>query len=104
MYFFVAWDQTSKFVKFYITLLKVHTIPEENIHCSFTNKSLELTVKNLDNKDYLFTINNLLKPIDPEHSNWKVKSGIHLITDKLLLEQLKIGFPNITAVVSCMNI
>lgn len=72
---FLAWDQTSKYVKFYVTLQKVHTLPEENIYCKFTNKSLELTVKDLDDKDYIFTINNLLKPINPDQSSWKVKSG-----------------------------
>lgn len=71
----LAWDQTSKFVKFYVTLAKVHTLPTENVHCSFTHRSLELNVINLDNKDYVFTINNLLQPIDIEKSSWKIKTG-----------------------------
>lgn len=72
---FVAWDQTSKFVKFYVTVPKVHTLPEENVICKFTAKSLELNVKNLENKNYIFVINNLLEQINPEGSTWKVKTG-----------------------------
>ncbi|XP_044262180.1 calcyclin-binding protein [Tribolium madens] len=74
-----AWDQTSKFVKFYVTLPKVQTIPQENVVCHFTNKSLELEVRDLENKDYVFTINNLLSAIDPQASNWKVKSDMVVI-------------------------
>lgn len=71
----LAWDQTGKFVKFYVTLPKVHTLAAENVHCKFTHRSLELNVFNLDDKDYVFTINNLLKPIDPEKSSWRLKTG-----------------------------
>ncbi|KAJ8962038.1 hypothetical protein NQ314_005820 [Rhamnusium bicolor] len=74
-----AWDQTNKFVKFYVTLKNVHSIPAENIKCDFTSKSLELTVKDLDNKDYAFKIINLLKMIDPDQSNWKVKTDMVII-------------------------
>lgn len=79
-YFFIsAWDQTSKFVKFYVTLPKVHTIPQENVVCNFTDKSLELSVKDLENKDYIFVINNLLYKINPPESNWKIKSDMVVI-------------------------
>ncbi|EFA13571.1 calcyclin-binding protein [Tribolium castaneum] len=74
-----AWDQTSKFVKFYVTLPKVQTIPPENVVCHFTNKSLELEVRDLENKDYVFTINNLLGAVDPAASNWKIKSDMVVI-------------------------
>lgn len=73
--FISAWDQSQKFVKFYVTLKNVQTLPPENISCKFTNRSLELNVVNLDNKDYLFILNNLLMNINPEESTWKVKSG-----------------------------
>lgn len=71
----LAWDQSSKFVKFYVTVPSVEKIASENISCTFTNKSLKLKVHELENKDYVFTINNLLKDINPEASNWKVKTG-----------------------------
>lgn len=71
----VAWDQSDKFVKFYVTLQNVHHIPAESVKCIFTSKSLELKVNNLENKDYALRIKNLLNTIDPEKSSWKVKTG-----------------------------
>lgn len=36
-------------------------------------------MKDLENKDYVFTITNLLNNIDPEQSNWKIKSDMVII-------------------------
>jgi len=74
-----AWDQSSKFVKFYVTLKDATSIPAEAVSCNFSKKSLEMQVKDVDNKDYIFTINNLLMDIDPEESNWKVKPNMVII-------------------------
>ncbi|XP_044756619.1 calcyclin-binding protein-like [Coccinella septempunctata] len=75
-----AWDQSTKFVKFFVTVPGVHNIPAENVVCKFTPKSLELDIKDLDNKDYLFTINKLLNQIEPETSTWKVKTDMVVIS------------------------
>ncbi|KAK5650579.1 hypothetical protein RI129_001608 [Pyrocoelia pectoralis] len=83
-----AWDQSPKFVKFYVTLKNVQTIPIENISCNFTEKSLELNVKDLENKDYLFTINHLLMKIKGSESTWKVK------TDMIIINAAKIEQKN----------
>ncbi|KAF7286726.1 hypothetical protein GWI33_004349 [Rhynchophorus ferrugineus] len=74
-----AWDQSQKFVKFYITLPKVNTVPAENVQCEFKEKSLELKVKNLENKDYVFKITQLLHCIEPKDSTCKVKNDLILI-------------------------
>lgn len=74
-----AWDQSPKFVKFYITLQKVQSLSPDNITCNFAKRSLELHVKDLDNKDYIFTVNNLLMAINPDESHWKLKSDMILI-------------------------
>lgn len=74
-----AWDQSQKFVKFYITLPKVNTVPAENVQCNFQDKSLELKIKNLENKDYVFKITQLLYNIDPKSSTYKVKNDLILI-------------------------
>ncbi|XP_019875141.1 calcyclin-binding protein [Aethina tumida] len=74
-----AWDQTNKFVKFYVTLKNVHTIPADNVKCSFRARALELTVDDLDNKDHVFTISKLLEDIEPDQSNWKVKTDMVII-------------------------
>lgn len=54
----------------------MHTLLDQNVQCNFTNKSLELNIINLEDKDYIFTISNLLNPIDPAKSTVKVKTGI----------------------------
>ncbi|XP_050297237.1 calcyclin-binding protein isoform X2 [Anthonomus grandis grandis] len=74
-----AWDQSQKFLKFYITLPKVNTVPAENITCDFQEKSLELKVKNLENKDYVFRVTQLLNSIEPKNSTFKVKNDLILI-------------------------
>lgn len=56
----------------------MHTLPAENVICKWTNKSLELEVKSLENKDYSLTIKNLLRNIDPAKSSWKVKTGTYI--------------------------
>lgn len=35
---YLGWDQSEKFVKIYITLKGVHTIPAENVEVTFTEK------------------------------------------------------------------
>ncbi|XP_060526842.1 calcyclin-binding protein [Cylas formicarius] len=74
-----AWDQSQKFVKFYITLPKVNTVPADNIQCVFNEKSLDLKVKNLENKDYVFNVTRLLHEIEPKNSTCKVKNDLILI-------------------------
>lgn len=83
-FFIVAWDQTDKFVKFYVTLNKVNSVPAENVKCTFTPKSVELKVSDLDGKDYALKINNLLYPINPETSTWKVKTGMYYLISHLV--------------------
>lgn len=75
-----AWDQTQKFLKLYVTLAKVHTLPAENVFCTWTSKNLEMQAKGLDNKDYIFNIKNLLEDIDPARSSWKVKPDMVVIS------------------------
>ena len=70
-----AWDQSPKYVKIYISLPEVETLPEENVYSKFTSKSLELKVLGLKGKNYHFQMIHLLHPILPESSSVKVKSG-----------------------------
>lgn len=35
---FAAWDQSDKFVKIYLNLKNVHTIPSENVEVSFSER------------------------------------------------------------------
>lgn len=77
-----AWDQSEKFVKFYLTLKDVHKIPPENVEVSFTERSLSVLVKDLDGKNHQMTILNLLHPIDEENSCKKIKTDMLLVMCK----------------------
>ncbi|XP_070165124.1 calcyclin-binding protein [Polyergus mexicanus] len=71
-----GWDQTLTTVKIYVTLKDVHQLPKDAIICNFTDKSLDLRVLGLDNKNYNLTINNLCAEIDNEKSSFKVKTDM----------------------------
>ncbi|XP_051984768.1 calcyclin-binding protein-like [Xyrauchen texanus] len=77
-----GWDQSDKFVKIYITLKGVHTIPAENVEVSFTDRCFNVLVKDLDKKNHQMTVNNLLFPIVVAESNKKIKTDMVLIMCK----------------------
>lgn len=70
-----AWDQSDKFIKFFIGLDNVQNSPEENVVVTFTPNSILLKVANVQNKDYKFEVNNLLHEINVEKSYRKIKSN-----------------------------
>ncbi|XP_039288071.1 calcyclin-binding protein [Nilaparvata lugens] len=70
-----AWDQSDKLVKIFVTLEKVQNLPEDSINSTFTDRSFELVVKGIENKNYVLTIKNLLEEINPNESKWKVKTN-----------------------------
>uniref|UniRef100_A0A8D0BW38 Calcyclin-binding protein n=1 Tax=Salvator merianae TaxID=96440 RepID=A0A8D0BW38_SALMN len=82
-----AWDQSDKFVKIYITLNGVQHLPAENVQVHFTERSFDLLVKNLHNKNYTMTFNNLLKPISVDGSSQKIKTDMVLILCKKKQEE-----------------
>ncbi|XP_065078034.1 calcyclin-binding protein [Ochlerotatus camptorhynchus] len=71
-----AWDQSDKFIKIFVTVNEVQQVPEENVNVEFTANSFNVMVSNLNNKDYVFTVNHLLNEIDPAKSYRKVKSDM----------------------------
>nr|ADO28075.1 calcyclin-binding protein [Ictalurus furcatus] len=77
-----GWDQSEKFVKVYITLKGVHKIPTDNVQVSFTDRSFNVLVKDLEGKNYQMTVNNLLCPIVVEESSRKVKTDMVLVMCK----------------------
>ncbi|XP_059482415.1 calcyclin-binding protein [Neocloeon triangulifer] len=58
-----AWDQSDNLVKIFVSLNGVEALPEENISVTNDERSMELRVIGLENKDYMLKIVNLLKPI-----------------------------------------
>ncbi|CAG0902280.1 unnamed protein product [Darwinula stevensoni] len=43
-----GWDQSDKFVKIYVSLKDVHQVPDENVTCVFTERSMQLDAKEVD--------------------------------------------------------
>ncbi|CAH0694580.1 unnamed protein product [Spodoptera exigua] len=74
-----GWDQSDKYIKVFVTLKDVQSLPKEQVFCKLTDKSMELHVQNLDNKDYLLVINKLLESINVEESHWKQKTDMVVI-------------------------
>ncbi|KAL6260727.1 hypothetical protein P5V15_008250 [Pogonomyrmex californicus] len=75
-----GWDQTSTTTKIYVTLMNVHQLPKEAIVCNFTERSLDIWVFGLENKNYHLPINNLCAEIDVDKSNFKVKTNMIVIS------------------------
>ncbi|KFB46987.1 AGAP002107-PA-like protein [Anopheles sinensis] len=71
-----AWDQSDKFIKIFVTVNGVQQVPEDNVNVEFTENSFQLVISDLNNKDYIFVVNNLLNPIDSEKSYRRVKSDM----------------------------
>ncbi|XP_046418950.1 calcyclin-binding protein [Neodiprion fabricii] len=71
-----AWDQSEKFIKIYITLKNVQSLPKEAVYCDFMERSIDLRVLGLDSRNYQLPINNLCEEIIPEQSYTKVKTDM----------------------------
>ncbi|XP_075980090.1 calcyclin-binding protein [Anticarsia gemmatalis] len=74
-----GWDQSDKYIKVFVTLKDVQSLPKEQVYCVLTEKSMELRVENLDNKDYVLVINKLLEPINVGECHWKQKTDMVVI-------------------------
>lgn len=89
-----AWDQTPDFVKIYVNLNNVQTLAKEAIYCNFLERSMDLHVLGLQNKNYQLTINNLCENIDTTKSYVKVK------TDMIIVFLAKLSSKNWSCVTS----
>ncbi|XP_043276383.1 calcyclin-binding protein [Venturia canescens] len=69
-----GWDQSDKFVKIYVEVKNVQSLPEGAVTCKFTEKSLDLWAMGLENRNYHMPINNLCEDIDVSKSYIKVKT------------------------------
>lgn len=70
-----AWDQSDKFVKFFVALDGVRPDDDAKVTVKFTANSIRLSVADVQNKDYKFEVNNLLQNIDVDKSYRKVKTN-----------------------------
>lgn len=88
-----AWHQSKKLVQFYVHLKNVQSLQPEAVTCTFTPKSVELSVIDLDGRDYIFTINKLLENITPAGSSWKAKTDMVVIN---LAKETPVSWSHVT--------
>ncbi|VDK68299.1 unnamed protein product [Litomosoides sigmodontis] len=74
-----AWDQSDRYVKLYLTIPDVHTVPHEQIAVNFTESEVEVNARDVSSKNYSLIIKGLLKTINPSHSSFKQKTNLLLI-------------------------
>jgi len=72
-----AWDQNSSSVSIYITsgIDGIEKIPIGNIKCDFKEKSFDLTIMGLNDKNYRLRVYPLNKNINEKESSFKVKTN-----------------------------
>lgn len=95
-----GWDQTNTTVKLYVTLQNVHQLPKEAVTCNFTEKSLDLRVLGLDNKNYSLTIKNLCEEIDVNQSFVKIKTDMVVVS---LAKKVAKNWSHVTGVEKRIN-
>merc|ERR1719278_1369261 len=76
-----SWDQSDKFVKFFLTNLKnVQNLQQpDGFQSSFHSKAVDFRVCNLSGKNHVFEIKELAHEIDPEKSTYKIKTDMVVI-------------------------
>merc|ERR1712154_418925 len=92
-----SWDQSDKFVKFYLTNLKnVQELPRpEGFETDFQPRAVKFRVCNLSGKNHVFEIKELAYDINAEKSHYKVKSDMVVIF--LAKEQIGQQWSHVTA-------
>jgi len=91
-----AWDQSDKFVKFYVTINGVQTLETDKVTLNCESRKFELTASDLDGKNYVLSIENLLSDINVEKSHHKVKTDMVVVFLKKVHEGNKWSFVTIT--------
>lgn len=74
-----GWDQSDKYVKLFVTLAGVQTVPAENVKVVYTNQDVQVVVEDLNTKDHKLTIKNLLEPVAVDKSYHKVKTDMVVV-------------------------
>lgn len=77
-----AWDQSDKYVKLYLTIPGVHTVPVEQISVTFTDSAVEVNAQKVSSKNYYLLMKGLLNTIDPDRSSFKQKTDLLLVMMK----------------------
>lgn len=75
-----AWDQSEKFVKIYLSLKGIKSLDSDNIKLSSDNNQYSVEIKNLNGKNYQYSVPKLLHEIDT--FTCKVKEDMLLLMMK----------------------
>uniref|UniRef100_A0A915Q1U6 Calcyclin-binding protein n=1 Tax=Setaria digitata TaxID=48799 RepID=A0A915Q1U6_9BILA len=82
-----AWDQSDKYVKLYLTIPDIHTVPQEQIAVTFAESEVEVNAHDVSSKNYSLIIKGLLKAINPSSSSFKQKTNLLLIMMRKIEEE-----------------
>lgn len=77
-----GWDESSKFVKLYITLPNIEKITDEQVTCDFTDVSFKCIINNHNGKNHMLQVVKLANSIIPSSSTCKIKNGNIVIAMK----------------------
>lgn len=89
-----GWDQTNTTAKIYVTCKNVHQLPKESVVCKFTDRSFDLHILGLENRNYNLSINNLAETIIPEKSYVKIKTNMVVVC---LAKEQEMNWSHITS-------
>jgi hypothetical protein len=79
-------------MKVYITSLKdLNKVDPSNVTCDFSEKSFDLTIKNLNSVNYSLSINGLFRNINSKESTFKV-NPLFSKSDQLIFPLVKRKF------------
>ncbi|GFT21162.1 calcyclin-binding protein [Trichonephila clavipes] len=75
-----GWDQSDKFLKIYLTMNGIQNFPADSVNADFQAKSIEMHILDEGKKiNYVLTVHNLLHPIIPAESYFKVKTDMVVV-------------------------
>jgi len=75
-----GWDESSKFVKIYVTVKNIEQVNNEQLAFETTEDSMKLIVQNHMDRNHTLHFLNLAYKIKPSESTCKVKAGNVVIT------------------------
>ncbi|GFQ89604.1 calcyclin-binding protein [Trichonephila clavata] len=75
-----GWDQSDKFLKIYLTMNGIQNFPADSVNANFAAKSVEIHILDEGKKiNSVLAVNNLLHPIIPGESYFKVKTDMVVV-------------------------
>jgi len=70
-----GWDESSKFVKLYITVPNIEKLTDDQVTCDLTNISFKCVLNNHNGKNHMLQVVKLANTIVPSSSTCRIKNG-----------------------------